>query len=68
MSESGNLLLDFSSIDELALAAERDRLDNVKLPTFSIHDIGPVFELSRLAARGLLPPLRDKSWLNLDSL
>ena len=68
MSESGDPHLDFSSIDELALAAERGRLDDVDLPTFTAHDIGPLFELSRLAARGLLPPVRERSWLTLDGL
>ena len=68
MSESGDPRLNFSSLDELALAAERGRLDDVDLPTFTAHDIGPLFELSRLAARGLLPPVRERSWLTLDGL
>ena len=64
----GDQYLNFSSVDDLALAAERGRLDDVELPTFSAHDIGPLFELSRLAASGLLPPAREQSWLIRNSL
>ena len=64
----GDQYLDFSSVDDLALAAERGRLDDVDLPTFSAHDIGPLFELSRLAASGLLPPARERSWLTWNGL
>ena len=64
----GDQYLDFSSVDDLALAAERGRLDDVDLPTFSARDIGPLFELSRLAASGLLPPARERSWLTWNGL
>lgn len=64
----GDQYLDFSSVDDLALAAERDRLDDVDLPIFNAHDIGPLFELSRLAASGLLPPARERSWLTWNGL
>ena len=68
MRDSGDLNLDFSSLDDLALAAQRGRLDDIHLPTFSAHDIGPLFELSRLAACGLLPPARERPWLIWDGL
>lgn len=61
--------LTFSSVDALAFAAERDRLEGQapEIP-FTPSDLGPLFEHFHLSTEGLLPPLQSNSWLVLSSV
>lgn len=68
MSAADIPYLTFDALDELALAAERGYLDDYGLPTYRARDVGPVLELSRFVARGLLPPTRSNPWLAMDHL
>ena len=68
MTNVQSLTLSFSTIDELALAAERGYLDEVEFPTLLACDLGPLFEFSRLASRGLLPSIRNNYWLRYNEL
>lgn len=59
--------LTFAEVDNLAFAAERGRL-NGRAPTmaFASIEIGPLIELTQLAAGGLLPPPDCNPWVVLD--
>ncbi len=62
--------LTFAQVDDLAFAAERGRLrggmpGGIRLAT---NDLGPLLELSHLAAAGFLPPLEPGSWLILNGM
>lgn len=56
--------LTFAVVDDLAFAASRGRL---KPPAgiYAAHDLGPVLELGRLSASGVLPPPTQADWLSL---
>lgn len=68
MMASPSPTLDFSTLDDLAFAAERGRLDGREIPHLKATDIGPIFELHQLAACKLLPYPKDASWLSLEAL
>lgn len=59
---------DFKALDGLAFAAERGRLNGLKLPRMSAVSLGPVIELAQLARIGLLPAPEHAEWLRLDGL
>jgi anti-sigma regulatory factor (Ser/Thr protein kinase) len=59
---------DFETLDGLAFAAERGRLNGRTPALISARDLGPVIELSELASTGLLPRPEQAKWLNLDGL
>lgn len=62
--------LTFAQVDDLAFAAERGRLEG-GMPG-GIHwtagDLGPLMELSHLAAAGFLPTPESGSWLCLNAV
>jgi len=61
--------LTFSTLDDLAFAAEKGRLD--RLPSgLSIvaADLGPIIEFEQLGAAGLLPAPEKAPWLALDGI
>lgn len=60
--------LDFATLDGLAFAAERGRLDGKQVAHAVMRDLGPLVEMSHLAAAGLLPRPGDAHWLELDGL
>lgn len=68
MTEAPPAPFDFAALDGLAFAAERGRLTGREPPRRAARDIGPMIELSQLAARGLLPAPRQAGWLALDGL
>ncbi len=68
MKEAASLAFDFAALDGLAFAATRGRLDGRPLPVMTAKEIGPVFELVRLANGGLLPAPHTASFLSLGTL
>jgi anti-sigma regulatory factor (Ser/Thr protein kinase) len=61
-------LFEFTTLDGLAFAAERGRVDGQAFPRMAAQKLGPVIELMQLAATGLLPPPEKAEWLALDGL
>src|SRR5689334_9355038 len=59
---------DFKALDGLAFAAERGRLNGLKLPLMSAVSLGPLIELAQLASTGLLLAPEHADWLALDGL
>jgi len=68
MTETPPALFDFAALDDLAFAADRDRLGGRELPRLKARDVGPVIELSQFATKGLLPGPREAGWLELEGL
>ena len=60
--------LDFSTLDDLAFAADRGRLGRSTIPILSAVDVGPLVEMASLASGGLLPGLLAAPWLRLGGL
>ncbi|MDR4308497.1 hypothetical protein IHQ68_17905 [Chelatococcus sambhunathii] len=60
-------VLDFTTLDGLAFAAERGRLSN-GLPRLAAQELGPLVEMALLSRSGLLPFPEEAEWLQLDSL
>lgn len=60
--------LDFAALDGLAFAAERGRLAGRQLESTVVRDLGPLVEMSHLAAVGLLPRPGAAPWLELDGV
>jgi anti-sigma regulatory factor (Ser/Thr protein kinase) len=56
----------FAVLDGLCFAAARDRLKPLSARAFRFHALGPILELARLSASGLLPPPSQANWLSLD--
>jgi hypothetical protein len=65
MSETWPLPFTFTVLDGLGFAAQQGRLQSLRAAAFSAADLGPVLELARLSASGLLPPPTRASWLDL---
>ena len=59
--------LDFDTLDGLAFAAQKGRL-NGELPSISAADLGPLIEFDILSAAGLLPPSSKDDWIKLNGL
>ncbi|MBY0331336.1 MAG: hypothetical protein K2X49_11775 [Acetobacteraceae bacterium] len=57
--------LDFAALDGLAFAAERGRLAGREVGPAVVRDLGPLVEMSHLAAAGLLPKPGEAPWLDL---
>ncbi len=68
MTETGPAILDFRMLDGLAFAAARGRLNEAAIPALKASEIGPLFELSSLAADSLLPTPHDALWLTTNLL
>lgn len=61
--------LTFSSIDGIAFAAARGRLDRIqKEPLLAADGLGPFVELTHLATDKLVPEIEKLDWLRLDAL
>lgn len=61
--------LTFTWVDGLAFAAERSRLtDSGPGTVLTVTNLGPLMELSHLAADGLIPQAHALSWLELDGV
>lgn len=60
--------LDFDTLDDLAFADARGRLNTRSLPTINAQSIGPVIELILLAAMGKLSSPHTAPWLSLEQL
>jgi hypothetical protein len=58
--------LTFTSLDGLAFAAARGRLDTSAGRTQIVHDLGPFIELYQLSESGLLPRPDRGSWISMD--
>lgn len=61
-------LFDFRTLDDIAFAAERGRLDEQVPPDRKAQDIGPILELFQLAEGKSLTSPRFARWLDLDCL
>lgn len=61
-------LFDSRSLDDVAFAAERGRLDEQVPPDRKAQDIGPILELSQLSEGRSLTSPEFTRWLHLDSL
>jgi anti-sigma regulatory factor (Ser/Thr protein kinase) len=59
--------LTYATLDDLAFAAQRGRLDTTKLDIIA-QGIGPAFELRLLADSGLLPQPERAPWLTLNGI
>ena len=68
MTDRAFNVFDYSALDGLAFAAERNRLIMNAVPTLTALEIGPVLELVRLAGGGLLPTPRAAPWLVLNGI
>ena len=68
MTDAAVPTLDFNTLDDLAFAAERGRLNGRSLPVMVVRDIGPILELALLAEWDLLPNAQVAPWLFLDDL
>jgi hypothetical protein len=58
----------FAALDGLCFAAARQRLLPMPDHAYQLQALGPVLELARLSASGLLPPPSGASWLALDDV
>jgi hypothetical protein len=58
--------LTFATLDSLAFAAERGRLDRAAGLALAVADLGPLLELVQLGASGLLPGPDRAPWLALN--
>lgn len=58
----------FSTLDNLGFAAARGRLQPIPDKIYVAHDLGPIMELMRLAASGLLPAPTRANWLALANM
>lgn len=58
----------FAALDGLGFAAARARLQPLPEKSYVARDLGPVLELARLAASGLLPAPTSANWLALADL
>ena len=65
MTEGGLAPLTFAALDDLAFAAARRRLPNLPCDACLFDALGPVLELARLSATGVLPPPTRAVWLAL---
>lgn len=61
-------LFDFRTLDDIAFAAERGRLDGRVPPDRKARDIGPILELSQLSEGGSLTSPKFTRWLDLGGL
>jgi anti-sigma regulatory factor (Ser/Thr protein kinase) len=68
MTQSGPTPFDFNALDGIAFAAERGRLAGRTLSAMVACDLGPVIELTQLAAIGLLPRPERLEALRLDGV
>lgn len=67
MSLSQTAPFTFAVLDDFCFAATRDRLRPLPDGAYRLHRLGPVLELARLSASGLLlPPPSRANWLTLD--
>lgn len=62
-----NQSLDFETLDGLAFAAQKGRL-NGELPSINAADLGPLIEFEMLSAAGLLPPSSKDDWIKINGL
>src|SRR6266850_7243970 len=68
MSPGNAERLTFAVVDDLAFAAERDRLQGKSATSvFMPAEIGPLIELAKLSANGPLPPINANPWIALDA-
>ena len=58
----------FAALDGLCFAAARGRLQPLPDHAYRFQALGPVLELARLSASGLLPPPSRAGWLALDDI
>lgn len=59
---------DFATLDDLAFAAERGRLNQDVIPVRIAKEIGPLLELAHVSQNHLLPSPQVAPWLMLDGL
>jgi len=61
--------LTFSSVDDLAFAADRGRLSiRNSVPALRVQELGPFLEYLLLSGAGLLPAPADAPWLSLNGI
>jgi anti-sigma regulatory factor (Ser/Thr protein kinase) len=65
MSEIEPQPFTFVVLDGLGFAAQRGRLQPVAAAAYAATDLGPVLELARLSADGLLPAPTRATWLDI---
>jgi len=68
MTSAGPQPLTFAALDGLGFAAARGRLQPLPDQSFVARDLGPVLELARLAASGLLQAPTSANWLTLTDM
>lgn len=65
MNEGGQQPFTFGALDGLGFAAMHGKLKSLPPDSFAATDLGPLLELARIAAEGLLPPPTRAAWLDL---